>query len=148
MRSTDAQGHPGALPKEDIAELLTEHIPYRLVHLRDAVPRVPARCMADNQWFEAGAVNGRSLFSFLGIGYDRKTGTLREDRCYYPAAKGMTDDVKAPTLVAPLSILAHCQSMRRRYLRDSSMASTSPPHTLPGSRSMDSTFQRTARPLV
>ena len=96
MRPTDAQGHPDALPKEDIAELLTEHIPYRLVHLRDAVPRVPARCMADNQSFEAGAVAGRSLLSFLGIGYDPKTGTLREDRCYYPAAKGMTDDVKAP----------------------------------------------------
>jgi hypothetical protein len=90
------QGRPDPLPPEDIAKLLKEHIPYRLAHLLDAVPRMPASCIADNQAFEAGAVAGRSLLSFLGIGCDSEQGVLRTDRSYHAAAKGMTDDVKAP----------------------------------------------------
>ncbi|MGB9275646.1 MAG: DUF5677 domain-containing protein [Terrimicrobiaceae bacterium] len=95
MRPIDAQGRPKTLPSEDITKLLKEHIPYRLAHLLDAVPRIPATCIADNQAFEAGAVAGRSLLSFLGIRCDRKQGILKPDRCYI-AVGGMTDDVKAP----------------------------------------------------
>lgn len=98
MRRLDPQGKPADLPPEEIAELLQEHVPYRVDHLVDAIPRIPARCMADNQAFEAGAVAGRSLLSLLGIAYDPKTNDLKDDRCHRPCGSGMTDDVKAPDL--------------------------------------------------
>jgi hypothetical protein len=50
--------------------------------------------MADNQAFEAGAVAGRSLLSFLGIDCDRE-GILKKDQNRFEV-EGMTDDVKAP----------------------------------------------------
>jgi hypothetical protein len=150
MRPTDAQGHPDALPKEDIAELLTEHIPYRLVHLRDAVPRVPARCMADNQSFEAGAVAGRSLLSFLGIGYDPKTGALREDRCYYPAAKGMTDDVKAPDVGGSFvdlgSLSEHEKTLLARFIQG--VHKSSAPFTWKSEHGLDIPTYREAAGLI
>jgi hypothetical protein len=94
MRPIDAQEHPATpLPAKDIAEFLKVHIPYRLAHLLDVIPRLPARCMADNQAFEAGAVAGRSLLSFLGTGCD-SGGILKKDQRYF--AVDMTDDVKAP----------------------------------------------------
>ena len=80
------QGRPDPLPPEDIVKLLKEHIPYRLAHVLDPVPRIPASCIADNQAFEAGAVAGRSLLSFLGIGCDSEQGILRTDRSYHAAA--------------------------------------------------------------
>jgi len=98
MRPTNPQGKPSDLPADEISELLCEHVPYRLQHLLDAIPRIPARCMADNQAFEAGAVAGRSLLSLLGITYDPKTNGLKDDRNYRPSASGMPDDVKAPDL--------------------------------------------------
>jgi len=52
--------------------------------------------MADNQAFEAGAVAGRSLLSFLGIGYDRKARCLKEDRGYQKEQGDLTDEVKVP----------------------------------------------------
>ncbi len=40
-------------------------------------------------------VSGRILLSFLGLGYDRANGGLKEDREHTPRS-GPTDDVKAP----------------------------------------------------
>jgi hypothetical protein len=96
MRRLDISGEPEPLPKQEVAELLTDHLPYRLAHLLDAIPRIPARCMADNQAFEAGAVAGRALLSFLGVGYSNKAAAVTEDRRYQRLAGDMTDDVKAP----------------------------------------------------
>jgi hypothetical protein len=45
--------------------------------------------MADNQAFEACAVSGRLVLSFLGIGYDGNARTLKQEREYKA-----TDDVK------------------------------------------------------
>jgi hypothetical protein len=95
MRRLGANG-PDPLPVQEVAELLKKHIPYRLAHLLDAIPRVPSRSMADNQAFEAGAVAGRTLLSFLGVGYSKKTATLTEDRDHQKLPGGMTDDLKAP----------------------------------------------------
>ncbi len=73
--------------------MLNQHIPYRIRLLLDAFPRLPARCDPDNQAFEAGAVSGRILLSFLGMGYDEKAGCLKEDR-EHRLTNEMTDDVK------------------------------------------------------
>jgi hypothetical protein len=90
---------PSGLAPVDAAtqrKILEEHIPYRLALLRDGyfIPSTD-RSQQTNQAFEAGAVSGRILLSFLGLGYDRKTGALKQDR-HYDANGGMTDDVKAP----------------------------------------------------
>lgn len=76
--------------------MLTNHIPYREGLLMDGVrPAWIPACHHTNQAFEAGIVSGRILLSFLGLGFDRKTGGLREDR-KHSCQDGMTDDVKAP----------------------------------------------------
>ena len=78
--------------------MLNEHIPYRESLLRDGIrPAWVPPCQRTNQAFEAGTVSGRILLSFLGLGYDRKTGLLKEERGYV-ADKGKTDDVKAPNV--------------------------------------------------
>jgi len=92
MRSVQESGFA---PLDDfgVQAMLNQHIPYRLRLLRDAFPRIPARCDPDNQSFEAGTLSGRILLSFLGVAFDEKTGTLREDREHKPR-RGPTDDVK------------------------------------------------------
>jgi len=87
---------PGLAPlaEKDRREMLDQHIPYRVQLLEAAVRSIPARNLADNQAFEAGAVSGRILLSFLGVGYAERSGELREDR-QHKQKDGMTDDVKA-----------------------------------------------------
>lgn len=83
------------------SKMLDQHIPYRLSLLRDGHrPPWVSPCQHTNQAFEAGAVSGRILLSFLGIGFDRKTGRLKEEQ-EHDARKNSatnhkeTDDVKA-----------------------------------------------------
>ncbi len=96
MRPLDSNGHPESLPHPDVLEILQQHLPYRRALLLDAVARIPARTMADNQAFEAGVVAGRSLLSFLGIRYDRRTRRLADDHTYQRETGDLTDDIKAP----------------------------------------------------
>lgn len=81
------------LASEEVKRFIDKHLPYRLALIRDAVARIPAQSFADNQAFEAAAVAGRVLLGFLGVGYDSKKETLREDRTHQ-AKNGLTDDVK------------------------------------------------------
>jgi len=75
--------------------MLREHIPYRLSLLLDGLrPAWVPLSQHTNQAFEAGVVSGRILLSFLGLGYDRIAGTLREERKHH--GDSSTDDVKAP----------------------------------------------------
>lgn len=81
------------LAEPDRQAMLEEHILYRVDLLNDAKNRIPAQNQQDNQAFEAGAVSGRILLSFLGVGYDEKNCRLKEDR-QHKVADGVTDDVK------------------------------------------------------
>jgi hypothetical protein len=81
------------LPFNEVRRFREEHVPYRLALIRDAISRVPAKSLADDQAFEAAAVAGRVLLDFLGVGYDSKKESLREDRTHR-AKNGFTDDVK------------------------------------------------------
>ena len=96
MRQLDSNKKPASLPESAKSDILKKDLPYRIALLRDAISRIPARTMADNQAFEAGAVAGRSLLSFLGISYDRKAGKLKKDQKYTTDRVGenLTDDVK------------------------------------------------------
>jgi hypothetical protein len=94
MRPVRSDGS-APLSDRDRMEMLTRHIPYRKDLLTDGVRLGGARCWQDNQAAEAGIVSGRILLSFLGLGFDRKTGGLREDR-KHSCHDGLTDDVKAP----------------------------------------------------
>jgi hypothetical protein len=96
MRKLDTEGKPEALAEPKVAETLQQHLPYRIQLLLDGASRVPARSMADNQAFEAGAVAGRSLLAFLGVDYDKKHGILKVAHSYHPEKGGFTDEVKAP----------------------------------------------------
>jgi hypothetical protein len=96
MRPLATDGHPAPLNPEDVLTIRNQHLPYRRALLLDAIERIPAASMADNQAFEAGAVAGRSLLSFLGVRYDRKKNRLDEDRIYQKETGDQTDDVKAP----------------------------------------------------
>ena len=80
---------PRPLSLDEIVKFRTEHLPYRLHLIKDAVSRVPAKTVADCQAFEAAAVSGRLLLDFLGVGFDPKDQILREARTYHSA-----DDVK------------------------------------------------------
>jgi len=93
MRPINSQGIAELSPANR-KRLLESDLPYRVDHLRDAVCRVPAKSPADNQAFEAGAVAGRVLLEFLGVGLDPKTRTLRESRSHSQNKAGYTDDVK------------------------------------------------------
>jgi hypothetical protein len=95
MRPINPQG-VAELTSDNRRRLLESDLPYRIDHLRDAICRVPAQSFADNQAFEAGAVAGRVLLDFLGVGLDRKTQTLRASR-HSPKAVD-TDDVKVVDL--------------------------------------------------
>ena len=89
---------PGFAPlgDDDREAMLREHIPYRLSLLLDGLrPAWAPACQHTNQAFEAGVVSGRILLSFLGLGYDRIAGTLREERKHH-GRDSLTDDVKAP----------------------------------------------------
>jgi hypothetical protein len=96
MRAFSQDGTPTRLSDQDVAKLREDDLPYRLTILQNAVHRIPARTMEDNQAFEAGAVAGRSLLAFLGVGYDPRSRTLRPARSYYKEADGFTDEIKAP----------------------------------------------------
>jgi hypothetical protein len=84
--------HIESLSSDEVKRFLEEHLPYRLALIRDAVRRVPAQSLAD-QAFEAAAVTGRVVLDFLGVGYDSKKESLREERTHR-AKNGFTDDVK------------------------------------------------------
>jgi hypothetical protein len=104
MRPINSQG-VAQLSPDNKKRLLESDLPYRVNHLRDAIHRVPAKSFADNQAFEAGAVAGRVLLEFLGVGLDAKTQTLRESR----HRAGDTDDVKVVDLggsYVPISALS------------------------------------------
>jgi hypothetical protein len=73
--------------------MLTEDIPYRVQLLKDGSRQRGAETQQDNQAFEAGVVSGRILLSFLGVGFDEKTGRLKEDR-KHKLTNELTDDVK------------------------------------------------------
>jgi hypothetical protein len=96
MRPLSATGQPAPLGPQEIKEIRDKHLMYRRALLMDAVARIPALTMADNQAFEAGAAAGRSLLSFLGLRYDRKAKELAQDRSYQREDDNQTDDVKAP----------------------------------------------------
>jgi len=87
-------GLPEALPPSEIEELLCQHLPYRIRLVQNAIGRIPAKTMEDNQAFEAGAVAGRSLLSFLGISYDRRTTSLKLDQTYQKEKDEQTDEIK------------------------------------------------------
>lgn len=100
MRPVTASGL-APLSEDEKTRMLTEHIPYRLSLVRDGYrPHWVQPCQHTNQAFEAGAVSGRILLSFLGIGFDRKTGRLKDEQ-KHDARKNKstneeeTDDVKA-----------------------------------------------------
>lgn len=83
------------LADDGIAAMLGRHIPYRIQLLRNGLKPGGAECWQDNQAFEAGAMAGRMLLSFLGIRYDEKADNLKEDREHWGNRKdGTTDEVK------------------------------------------------------
>jgi hypothetical protein len=97
MRPVNQEGKAPLAPAVR-KRLLDYDLPYRVDHLRDAVSRVPAKSFADNQAFEAGAVAGRVVLEFLGVGYDAKKGGLTESRVHSRNKAGLTDDVKVVDL--------------------------------------------------
>jgi|688.fasta_scaffold697051_2 hypothetical protein len=82
------------LSETDIRAMRDEHIPYRRRLLVDVLDRLPAKCLADNQAFEAGVVSGRILLGFIGIGYDESTKRLKQDHIHKAGKDELTDDVK------------------------------------------------------
>lgn len=100
MRSVTELG-PAPLSDAEKNDMLNQHIPYRLSLLRVGHrPPWIKPCQHTNQAFEAGAVSGRILLSFLGIGFDRETSGLKPDQKHAaqtnPVTKHKeTDDVKA-----------------------------------------------------
>lgn len=80
--------------------MLQDGIPYRLSLLRDGYwPRWSnENTQQTNQAFEAGAVSGRILLSFLGLKCSKKSGKLEPDRIHDSTDKNTTDDVKVPDL--------------------------------------------------
>jgi hypothetical protein len=88
-----SNGNAEPLAPDEVRQFRGEHLPYRLALLRDAILRVPARTLSDDQAFEAGAVAGRVLLAFLGLGFDPNSDSLREDRRHH-VKNGLTDDVK------------------------------------------------------
>jgi hypothetical protein len=93
MRRVLQEDYTEPLGSDEVKRFLEKHLPYRLELIRDAVPRVPARSLADDQAFEAAAVAGRVVLDFLGVVYDSKRESLREERTHR-AKNGYTDDVK------------------------------------------------------
>ena len=81
------------LIEKDVQDMLRQQIPYRAQLLTDGVRPLGAITQQDNQAFEAGVVSGRILLSFLGVGFEEKTGRLKEGR-KHKLTKEMTDDVK------------------------------------------------------
>ena len=97
MRPVISTTDVAPLPPNEVQRFLDEHLPYRLALIRDAVPRVPAQSLADDQAFEAAAVAGRVVLDFLGIGYDQKRESLKAERTHR-CVNGLTDDVKVVDL--------------------------------------------------
>jgi hypothetical protein len=91
---------PGLAPlsQEEAREMLKQHIPYRLSLLKDGYwPHWSSEItQRTNQAFEAGAVSGRILLSFLGLKCGKKSGELETDISHDSINKKTTDDVKAP----------------------------------------------------
>jgi hypothetical protein len=88
------------LPEKDIQDMLNKHIPYRLSLIRDGYwPRWSTKnSQHTNQAFEAGAVSGRILLSFLGLKCGRKVVQLEPDQSHDSVDQKTTDDVKAPDI--------------------------------------------------
>lgn len=110
MRPVTEEGF-ARLTQPEIDEMLNQHIPYRMSLLRDGLrPQWVRPCQHTNQAFEAGAVSGRILLSFLGIRVDRATGELKPDT-RHDARKNSatreleTDDVKAPDVGGAFVVL-------------------------------------------
>jgi hypothetical protein len=82
-----------SLPAEECQEMLCRHIPYRKALLEDSMHRIPAHTLQDHQAFEAGAVSGRILLSFLGVGYSENVGKIKPEH-NHKLTDGKTDDVK------------------------------------------------------
>ncbi len=80
--------------------MLNRHIPYRLSLLRDGYWRRWSKehSQHTSPAFEAGAVSGRMLLSFLGLRCGRKEVRLEPDQSHVLADKEATDDVKAPDI--------------------------------------------------
>ncbi len=114
MRPINPQGKAPLVTKAR-TRLLHSDLPYRVNHLRDAIQRVPAESFADNQAFEAGAVAGRVLLDFLGIGYDAKTESLKESRAH-SNKEGLTDDVKVIDLDGEYVCLSNLSSAEQDIL--------------------------------
>ncbi len=98
MRKLDSDHKPEPLSEPAKLEIWDRHLPYRIDLLKDAIDRIPAKSMADNQAFEAGAVAGRSILSFLGIRYDRRVRKLAPDQKYSSEKDNLTDEVKVTDL--------------------------------------------------
>ena len=98
MRPLIKANCPSALPQDDVIAIRQQHLPYRRELVLDAINRIPAKTMLDNQAFEAGAIAGRSILSLLGIRHDRRKGCLAVDHDYQIEPGNMTDDVKAPDI--------------------------------------------------
>ena len=92
MKRTITHQRSAPLDKVDTDAMLTEHLPYRIAMLLDGALRLPCASMQDNQAFEAGAVAGRQLLSFLGIGYNNAASLLKHEGHQKTGRK--TDDVK------------------------------------------------------
>lgn len=104
------------LAPEERKAVLETHLPYRLYHLLDALERVPAKTAEDNQAFEAGAVAGRVLLEFLGVGYNPKSGELRESRSHVVSGNGQTDDVKVVDVDGTYVSLAELSEQEKTIL--------------------------------
>ena len=77
--------------------MLNKHIPYRLSLLRSGYwPRWAVQhTQHTSPAFEAGALSGRILLSFLGLKCNKKSGELEPDTKHDSIDKQTTDDVKA-----------------------------------------------------
>ncbi len=59
MRRVLQEDYTEPLSSDEVKRFLEKDLPYRLALIRDAVPRVPARKLADTQAFEAAEVADR-----------------------------------------------------------------------------------------
>lgn len=93
MTNTEKDRSPKLLEPKEIEKFLEDAIPYRLGLLNDAISRIPAKDLSDRQAFEAGAISGRLLLSFLGIDYSGK-----DKKLYRKSHLFSEDDVRVDRL--------------------------------------------------
>jgi hypothetical protein len=145
MRKLDSNGKPEPLQESEKVEILGVHLPYRIDLLKDAIDRIPAQTMADDQAFEAGAVAGRSLLSFLGVRYDRRVRKLAPDQKYPIEQDNVTDEVKVTDVGGQFVEVDELSEDQKVVLSRSFVASTRPALTLLGIHSILSTRRITRR---